>query len=243
MSSVDYTRYYQKFHPDTPQHAKAMTDHALRILGPHLPVDRTGPLLDVGCGTGYTLLALKELGFTAATGVDIDAGQVAEAAMRGVSALHVHDTPAYMKQRAGSFETIVALDVIEHLPWQQQIDFVQSMCQALSSTGRLICTVPNASSALASRWRYNDWTHHSSFTEHSLDFLLFSAGFKQVQVLPVEFIQQPANWWMPFMSGARAWWAFRFFRAVRRLQMMAELGPEQGRDVPLSLNLLGVASK
>lgn len=107
----------------------------------------------------------------------------------------------------------------------------------------LICTVPNASSTLASRWRYIDWTHHSSFTERSLDFLLFNGGFKTVQVLPVEFMVRPANWWLPVMSGARAWWAFRFFRFIRRLQMMAELGPEQGQAMPLSLNLMGVASK
>lgn len=243
MSSVDYTRYYKKFHPDTPQHVQAMTDYAQRILVPHLPADRTGAILDVGCGTGYALLALKQLGFSAASGVDSDVGQVSEAVKRGVSVVFVADTQAFLRERAGHFDIILALDVIEHLPWPQQIDFVQSMCEALNPTGRLICTVPNANSTLASRWRYNDWTHQISFTEHSLDFLLFSGGFKTVQVLPVEFMLRPANWWLPFMSGARAWWALRFFRFIRRSQMMAELGPEQGRAVPLSLNLMGVASK
>ena len=243
MFTVDYSRHYKRFHPDTLQHVQAMTDYVQRILGPHLPTDRTGALLDVGFGTGYALLALKQLGFSAASGVDSDAGQVSEAMKRGVSVVLVADTQAFLRERAGRFDTILALDVIEHLPWSQQIDFVQSICEALSPTGRLICTVPNASSTLASRWRYIDWTHHSSFTEHSLDFLLFNGGFKTVQVLPVEFMVRPANWWLPVMSGARAWWAFRFFRFIRRLQMMAELGPEQGRAVPLSLNLMGVASK
>ena len=243
MSGIDYTKYYEKFHPDTPEHDQTMVGYAQRILSPYLPVDRTGPMLDVGCGTGYTLMALKNLGFTAASGVDIDAGQVSAAVKRGVNAVHVTNTQAFLRERAGSFQTIVTLDVIEHLPWQQQIDFIQSMCEALAPTGRLICTVPNASSSLASRWRYGDWTHHTSFTEHSLDFLLSSGGFAKVDVLPVEFMLRPANWWLPFLSGARVWWVFKFFRFMRRMEVMAELGPEQGRSVPLSLNLLGVASK
>ncbi|MBK7459806.1 MAG: class I SAM-dependent methyltransferase [Betaproteobacteria bacterium] len=241
MSSVDYTRYYKRFILIR-RSTQAMTDYAQRILGPHLPADRTGALLDVGCGTGYALLALKQLGFSAASGVDSDAGQVAEAVKRGVSVVFVADTQAFLRERAGHFDIILALDVIEHLPWPQQIDFVQSMCEALNPTGRLICTVPNANSTLASRWRYNDWTHQSSFTEHSLDFCCSAVALRRFRCC------QSSSWsarQLVVASHERCarGWALRFFRFIRRLQMMAELGPEQGRAVPLSLNLMGVASK
>jgi len=114
----------------------------------------------------------------------------------------------------------------------------------LSAGGEFICTVPNANSAVSMRWQHNDWTHHSSFTEISLDFLLYNAGrFSDIRTYPAEFLQRPQKYWLPFLSGARHWWAFHFFRMWRRLEMMAELGPEQGRNIPLSLNLLSVAKK
>jgi hypothetical protein len=105
-----------------------------------------------------------------------------------------------------------------------------------------VLTVPNANASLGMRWRYNDWTHTASFTEHSLDFVLFNAGFRKINVSPAEFVRRPKWYFLP-IGGARHWWAFCFFRLFRRLEMMAELGPEQGRQVPLSLNLLAVADR
>jgi hypothetical protein len=119
---------------------------------------------------------------------------------------------------------------------------MQAVQHALRPGGTLICTVPNANSSLASRYQHIDWTHQCSFTEHSLDFLLHHGGFSPIQIMEVEYLERPQLWWLP-VSGGRHWWAFRFFRLWRRLEMMAELGPSQGRQVPLSLNLLAVARR
>jgi SAM-dependent methyltransferase len=239
---VDYTRYYRKWHPDTPEHQAAMLVFHRRILEPHLPADHSARILDVGCGTGYALLALGALGYTASAGVDSDEGQVATAQARGLDVVLTSDTVGHLQSRPGQFDVLLALDVIEHIPVSAQLGFVSALTAALRPGGRLLCTVPNANSAVAARWRYNDWTHRASFTEHSLDLLLYSAGFAEIQILPVEFVERPPRCWWP-RSGVRHWWAFRFFRLWRRLELMAELGPEQGRQVPLSLNLLALARK
>ncbi|MBI5383521.1 MAG: class I SAM-dependent methyltransferase [Verrucomicrobia bacterium] len=238
---IDYTRYYLKWHADTEEHRAATRAFYTRILKPHLPPDRKARMLDVGCGMGFALLALRELGYPSVSGVDCDEGQVAAAQAQGLDVQLVNDTAAHLRARAGQYDTILALDVIEHVPVEAQLDFVAALGEALAMGGRLICTVPNANSAVAARWRYNDWTHHSSFTEHSLDFLLFNGGFNAIETAAVEFVERPPRAWWP-RGGVRHWWAFRFFRSWRRLELMAELGPEQGRSVPMSLNLLAVAS-
>jgi len=122
------------------------------------------------------------------------------------------------------------------------LDLLRSIHQSLKPGGRLILTVPNANSSLSARWRYIDWTHETSFTEHSLDFILSNAGFGQIDIRGSEFNRRPPLPFLP-ISGSRHWWAFCFFRLFRRLEMMAELGPDQGRKVPLSLNLLAIADK
>lgn len=241
--NMDYSYHYQKWHSDTPEHRAAMSAYYRRFLTSELPTDKAAPILDVGCGAGYALLTARDLGFSKLIGVDCDAGQVASCKAKGLDEVTLSEnTVGFLKSRAGFFQTLLALDLIEHIPHCEQLEFVRALAEALLPGGKLICTVPNANSALAGRYRYIDWTHRTSFTEHSLDFLLFNGGFREIKISEVEYLQRPNNIWLP-VSGARHWWAFRFFRFLRRLEMMAELGPQQGRTIPLSLNLLAIAHK
>ncbi len=239
---TDYTRYYRKWHSDTEQHRTAMMDYYGRLLSGHLPEDRRARILDVGCGMGFTLLTLKDLGFTDVAGVESDQGQVDSCRAKHLKVELSEDTIAFLKSSPTKYDLIISLDVIEHIPVISQLPFVDAIAGALVPGGRFICTVPNANSVIAERWRYNDWTHHSSFTEHSLDFLLFNGGFEDIRIEPIEFNLKPKMTWLP-KGGVRHWWAFRFVRLWRRLEMMAELGPAQGRTVPLSLNIMAVSRK
>lgn len=241
---IDYTYYYRRWHPNTTSHRRDMAAYYRRLMGPYLPPDRAARILDVGCGAGFALLAMKTAGYEAAEGIDSDPGQVRAAQELGLGVQHVPDTVAHLHARPKHFSLILALDVLEHIPVHTQLDFVHAISEALTPGGRFICTVPNANSALAMRWRYNDWTHQTSFTSDSLEFLLYNGGgFTNFKIDSAEFFERPRNWWAPFLSGARHWWAFRLVRAWRRLEAMAELGPDIGRQIPLSLNLLCVAGK
>lgn len=240
--TLDYTRHYLKWHKNTPDHEKFVKNYYKDLLSPHLPKNKSGLIIDVGCGTGLALDFLKNTGYQSIEGFDTDAGQAKIAAERKLPVKHVDDSIAQLKEKGLVASCILCLDVLEHVPKNYQINFLRAIYYALKPGGRLILTVPNANSALASRWRYIDWTHEASFTEHSLDFVLFNAGFKAISVFPAEFNRRPKLFFLP-VGGSRHWWAFRFFRLFRRLEMMAELGPEQGKKVPLSLNLLAVADK
>ncbi len=241
--NIDYTRYYSRFHADTPEHLAVMRSYYHLLLGAYLPADRAAAVLDVGCGMGFALQTLRELGYTELIGVDVDEGQVAAARRRNLPVELITDSRIWLEARPECFDLILATDVIEHLPSTEQLGLVRAISGALRPGGRLLCTVPNASSALASHWRHNDWTHHDSFTTHSLDFLLFNGGFHDIQVLAADTNRPPRWWWCRPNRSWCYWLAFHFFRRFRRLELMTELGPAAGRAVPLSLNLLGIARK
>ena len=240
--SFDYSYHYKKWHKDTPEHQAQLIAYYSSLLGHHFHPDRSARILDVGCGMGYALLTLKHLGYQNVEGIDSDASQVQSSQAKGLHVQQTADSRSFLLGQAGQYDQVLALDLLEHIPHGEQIDFVAALAAALKPGGRLICTVPNANSALAARYHFIDWTHQCSFTEHSLDFLLYTGGFRNIRILPHEKIARPKLWWLP-VGLSRHYWALRLVRGWRRLEMMAELGPEAGRAVPLSLNLLGLASK
>jgi SAM-dependent methyltransferase len=219
-----------------------MSSHHQRILKPHLPLNPDSAVLDVGCGMGFALESLRQLGYRHLEGFDTDNNQVALAQKGGLPVVWAENPLSFLAERAGSKDLILCLDVLEHVPKTGQLAFASAIRQALKPGGRLILTVPNASAALASRWRYIDWTHETSFTEHSIDFLLFNSGFSKISVFASEFGVRPKWIFLPRKSTF-LWALFQFYRLWRRGEMIAELGPEQGRAIPLSLNLLVVADR
>jgi hypothetical protein len=69
---------------------------------------------------------------------------------------------------------------------------------------------------------------------------LFNSDFSKISVFASQFGVRPKWIFLPRKSTLlRA--LFQFYRLWRRGEMIAELGPEQGRAIPLSLNLLVVA--
>jgi 2-polyprenyl-3-methyl-5-hydroxy-6-metoxy-1,4-benzoquinol methylase len=205
-------------------------------------LSRNADLLDVGCGAGFLVSALRGEGFTNISGVDACATLIDAAQSRGLPCKVVAED--YVEReapsQAGRYQAIFLLDVLEHIPKGRQLGFLSGLRTMIRRDGVLVLSVPNASSSLASRWRYNDWTHTSAFTEHSLAFVLTAAGFEGIRFLPHEFMHRP-RYPLLVRPSVLHWMLHRVFRAVRRLQVVAELGP-QGWTVPLALNLLAVST-
>jgi SAM-dependent methyltransferase len=178
MSGLDYGLQYARFHPDTEAHAERMAAWLRGELASHLPADRAAPVVDVGCGRGYALRALRALGYTELAGVEASPQQAEQARAAGFAVDVTDDTEAWLHARPARFGAALLLDVLEHVPRERQV----ALLAALPPGGCLVLTVPNANAILASRWLYDDFTHHASFTEGSLAFALANAGFERVAI-------------------------------------------------------------
>lgn len=237
---VDYTHYYQRWHDDSDTHFESVAAAEGAWLAPFLPPDSQLPILDVGCGMGFAVAGMQHAGHPNAEGIDADEGQVLKAQRRGLAVTHVRaaHTASWMAERRGRYALVTAIDVLEHVPPQEHIEFLAGVLGLLQQGGTFVCRVPNANSAVSGRYRYGDWTHHTSFTEDSLDFVLYNAGFRKIQItdaapyrLQLQHFRHPAL----LLLG--------FFRVFRRLEFVAEFGRDQGRKIPLSPNIVAVAAK
>ncbi len=82
------------------------------------------PVLDVGCGRGELLDLLREEGIEA-LGVDIDEGMVERSREKGHS-VELADAVDYLERQPDEkFGAIVAIHVIEHLPYEDLLRFLE----------------------------------------------------------------------------------------------------------------------
>jgi 2-polyprenyl-3-methyl-5-hydroxy-6-metoxy-1,4-benzoquinol methylase len=244
-AELDYSIHYRNWHEESHEHVREMTDRLKRYIFDWIPLDLKGPVLDVGCGMGFTVLAFRELGFTDCRGIDTDTAQIEACRRLGVDAEKVSDSIVYLTSRPEQFQVITLLDVLEHVPVARQVDMMRAVHVALAPGGRVLVQVPNANSPLAARWRYIDYTHFCSFTEHSLQFVLRNAYFDEITIQGYEPIRRPSL--RIWRSGVRrSWeascWRWAWFLAWRKL-MEGELGRESVDRMPLTLNMTGVAVK
>jgi SAM-dependent methyltransferase len=239
----DYSRHYARLHPDTPEHDANLRNYFQRCLAAHLPANKGGAVLDVGCGRGYALEWLRSLGYTDLVGIDPDSAQVAFARNRGHNVTRVEDSMAFLRERPGTCDLVLLMDVLEHVPRTAQPELLRAIHRTLRPGGRLLCTVPNAASPLAGHWRYVDYTHECLFTRESLEFLVGQSGFSVQTVLPLEFVGPPKlGFWPPNRQTAR-WWARTLSRIPLRLAALGEAGWQNGWNMPLSPNLLACAER
>jgi 2-polyprenyl-3-methyl-5-hydroxy-6-metoxy-1,4-benzoquinol methylase len=236
---LDYSIHYRRWHDGSKAHFDATVPFYRRLLAPLLaPVSHGSRILDIGCGQGLLVYALRAFGFNTVQGVDLSEQQISVAREHGLPCRAVDEEyiSHLAKTTPETFDLIFMMDVLEHLGKTEQLRMLASASALLAPGGRLILSVPNANASFGLRWRHIDWTHEMAFTEHSLEFVLLNSHLKDVKFFPYEFILRPR---LPFVlrPAVFPWLLQKFFRAFRRLEAVAEMGT-QGWDVPLSLNLL-----
>src|SRR5688572_14335973 len=133
---------------------------------------RDGPfrILDAGCGTGQMLKCLEAHG--EAIGIDSSSQAIGYAQARGVRRLvrgSITDPPF----RDGSFDCVVALDVIEHV--DDDIGILSKLHEVVKPGGHLVITVP----AFKSLWSEHDEInqHKRRYRAGQLRRLVEEAGF------------------------------------------------------------------
>ena len=250
MNDYDYSIYYRLFHNESEAHAKECANYIESVISPFLPDKHDVQILDIGCGFGFALRAMRKLGFTNCTGLEMSHQQADVCREAGFNVAETQDTSDWLKNHPSTFGVVLLLDVLEHLPVTEQINLLRAINTALLPGGRIILTVPNANAILASRWRYNDFTHYSSFTEHSLFFVLRNAGFDKIQIESEKGLahigikpSDPKSW-RNLLNMINFRYLRRWFVRWCWLQVYkAELPGENLENISFELNLKAVAIK
>jgi len=159
-------------------------------LRAYLPwIERAGPgreqlpLLDVGCGRGEWLELMREEGLKA-SGVDVNRVLVQQCRENNLEVTEADLISHLRSLRAASLGGITAFHVIEHLPIEVLVKFLDETVRVLKPGGLIICETPNPQNVLVGTCNfYFDPTHRNPLPSPITQFLLESRGFTDVQVL------------------------------------------------------------
>lgn len=146
----------------------------LRSLSAVTELTQHTRILDVGCGAGAILYALKENGFTHVLGID----PYLETDIEYKNGLTILKKSIY--QLSGEWEVIMLHHVFEHMP--DQLEFLQTAAKLLSEKGTCVIRTPTASSFAWEHYGVN-WVqldaprHFFIHSVESMKLLAHKAGF------------------------------------------------------------------
>ena len=143
-----------------------------------LPVDRSTPVLDIGCGPGLFVGYLRNAGFTNVTGIDRSATEVARAAKAGIAGVMHADAAEFLRDKNDAYGVISVFNVFEHLMKVEILALLRSLHRALRPGGRILAVTPNGLSPFAGTTRYWDFSHETSFTPAAWRQLALVTGFQ-----------------------------------------------------------------
>jgi len=153
---------------------------------PSPPHGKDVRLLDIGIGRGEMLSCMRDWGYRDFLGIDISPSTVEFCKSLNLPCERVDDTTAWLSGNSETFDVITLLDVLEHIPKTDMIEFLSRLKDALKPAGLLIVQVPNLQAPDGHLHRYNDITHGTGFIEHSLAQVLLAAGFSKFKFIGFE---------------------------------------------------------
>jgi len=162
-----------------------------------------GPVLDVGSGRGEWLAMLKEAGADA-YGVEIEMAYVTGARERGLDVRHEDLLPHIRSLKDASLRAITAFHVVEHLPTELLLEFLNESLRVLEPNGLLILETPNPENLIVAACTfYLDPTHLHPLPPLLLEFFVRSRGFGETRI---EFKNPAIAAQIAMPSSANPWY-------------------------------------
>jgi len=146
-----------------------------------LPPQKGGRILDVGCGDGFFLNAIKDRGWEV-HGMEISKEAVKSAKIKGLENV-IYGTLDNAPYPENHFDVIRLWSVLEHL--HDPVKTLRIAQRLLKQEGILILQVPNYKGAVA-RWTGHGWSawdvprHLYHFSHQSMDILLEKSGYETI---------------------------------------------------------------
>lgn len=160
---------------------------------PLLP-NHSKKVLEIGCGTGNTLVSLKEMGYCDWTcGVDLFDNAVESAKSKLDNVYQGNIEEMLLPLDAGSIDVVLCLDVLEHLVDPQKV--LAYLHTLLTPGGMIIASIPNVRHysvllplVFQNRWEYKDQgildsTHLRFFVKSTAIELMQSSDLKIEEIV------------------------------------------------------------
>ncbi len=104
-----------------------------------------GAVLELGCSEGIGVPILAEFASTY-TGVDLDQGAIRDAQRTWTDSKHTFICADFLEKTYGSFQSVVSMDVVEHIDRDQEHRFFQTVFANMADDGVAIIGTPNITS-------------------------------------------------------------------------------------------------
>jgi len=167
---------------------KTLWQDIVVVLRSHLSNGRPQRVLDFGCGTGHFLNFCRQQTDWILEGIEPAAQAAGLAAGLGFP---IYDSAEEcMADRAGSYDAVVLLNVLEHVP--KPCEYVERVTTLLSSEGIIVIRVPNDFSEIqqcaqeslgVAPWWVAPPDHINYFDFQSLQRMLNGYGFQMIDTL------------------------------------------------------------
>jgi SAM-dependent methyltransferase len=191
----DYVGFERRFRGDPEVINGVLHDRYAEVLRAHQPV------VDIGCGRGELLELLARDGIEV-IGVEPDPGMAAEARARGITVHEALASEYLAGVPDGSLGAVISTHVVEHLPLDALVDFLERSAQKLRPGGVFIAETPNPATLIVLGSHFiMDPTHVWPLHPDLLSFLAESAGFREVRA---EFFSPADTLHLPLGDGSDA---------------------------------------
>jgi len=180
-------------------------------------LNRNSRCLDLGCGHGNILHALRTLGFQRLEGVDLSAEQVTIASKEFPQVEQMSLTEKLQSAPPAHYDLITLFDVIEHLTKSEILDFFELLVSRLAQNGIVIIHCPNGDSPFVGPVRYGDFTHETVLTSSSARNLCALFGLVNFKVRE-EYNTSDS------IKGKVRQWGWKILRSVIRFCHLVETG-------------------
>ncbi|MDP2893473.1 MAG: class I SAM-dependent methyltransferase, partial [Sulfurimonas sp.] len=140
--------------------------------------------LDVGCGRGEWLELLQENGYISSKGVDLNRMMVTKSKEFGLDVEEADVIEYLSNQKDETLSFITGFHIIEHLPFEILMKFLEESYRVLQKGGMVIFETPNPENIVVGACNfYTDPTHLNPIPPITGEFLLQQNGFMDTDIL------------------------------------------------------------
>lgn len=149
-------------------------------------VSPDAPILDLGCGRGEWLTVLRESGFAAARGVDLNGGMVDHCRSLGLQVEHGEMIAHLRSLESDSLGAVTGMHVIEHVSFRRMIELLDQTLRVLRPGGIAIFETPNPENLIVGACNFwYDPTHQRPLAPEPTKATFALRGFSDVRTLPL----------------------------------------------------------